>query len=30
MARKWIKFPHADKAYVHDAARIEKALVAPP
>ena len=24
MARKWTKFPHADKAYVHDAASLKK------
>lgn len=24
MAKKWIKFPHADKAYVHDAAGLKK------
>ena len=24
MARKWVKFPHADKAYVHDAAGLKK------
>ena len=26
MAKKWAKFPHADKAYVHDAAGAEEAL----
>jgi tetratricopeptide (TPR) repeat protein len=24
MAKKWVKFPHADKAYVHDAAGLKK------
>ena len=24
MARKWVKFPHPDKAYVHDAAGLKK------
>src|SRR5258706_8094519 len=24
MAKKWAKFPHADKAYVHDAASLKK------
>ena len=24
MARKWVKFPHAEKAYVHDAAGLKK------
>ena len=24
MAKKWIKFPHADKAYVQDAAGLKK------
>jgi len=24
MAKKWVKFPHADKAYVYDAAGLKK------
>ena len=24
MAKKWVKFPHADKAYAHDAAGLKK------